>query len=148
MDINSMFDTSSAKYNEDINIRTPQTAQVYNVTKSFGELKAVDQLTLSLYEREIFCLLGHNGAGKSTTINILTGLSNKDSGKIIINGMDLDTDLAGVRKCLGLCLQQNVLYDNLTIEDHLRFYCRVKGIPSHQIEEQIETTIIKCALAG
>ena len=75
LDINIKCDHPSAKYYEDIEIKTAQTVQVFDVTKSFGELNAVDHVTFSLYEREIFCLLGHNGAGKSTIINLLTGLS-------------------------------------------------------------------------
>lgn len=110
LDLNSKFDTSSAKYSEDLDIKTKQTVQAYNVTKTFADLNAVDHVTFSLYEREIFCLLGHNGAGKSTAINILTGLAKKDSGKIIINGIDIDEDLGSARKVLGLCLQQDVLY--------------------------------------
>ena len=92
--------------------------------------------------------MGHNGAGKSTAINILTGLLRKDSGKIIIDGKDLDEDLAGVRKSIGLCLQQNVLYDDLTIEDHLRYYCNIKGVPENRIEADVSETVVKCALGN
>lgn len=92
--------------------------------------------------------MGHNGAGKSTAINILTGLLRKDSGKIIIDGKDLDEDLAGVRKSIGLCLQQNVLYDDLTIEDHLRYYCNIKGVPEDRIEADVRETVAKCALGN
>ena len=84
---------------------------------------------MKFYSSEIFCLLGHNGAGKSTTINLLTGLLKPNEGLIEILGMNYRYNLEQIRKNIGLCLQYNVLYDDLTIEDHLRFYARIKGLP-------------------
>ena len=71
--------------------------------------------------------MGHNGAGKSTTINLLTGLLEVTSGNIDVLGLSYPNDVDEIRKDIGLCLQYNVLYDNLTIEDHLRYYYRVKN---------------------
>lgn len=82
-----------------------------NVNKIFGKLKAIDHLTINLYESEIFCLLGHNGAGKSTTINLLTGMIQPTSGLVEILGMKYPEDVGEIRKNIGLCLQYNVLYD-------------------------------------
>jgi ABC-type multidrug transport system ATPase subunit len=73
-------------------------------------------------------LLGHNGAGKSTTINLLTGLLKPTSGDIQILGMDFKMNKEEIRRSMGLCLQFNVLYENLTIEEHLTFYALLKGI--------------------
>lgn len=65
--------------------------------------------------------MGHNGAGKTTTISLLTGLIEKTKGKILINGEDLDENLDDIRQTFGLCLQKDVLYDKMTIEEHLMF---------------------------
>jgi ATP-binding cassette subfamily A (ABC1) protein 3 len=73
------------------------------VSKSYDEQKAVDELSLSLYEKQIICLLGHNGAGKTTTINILTGLTNSDSGDIYYHGKLIKNNNEGSRKEVGLC---------------------------------------------
>lgn len=66
--------------------------QTTNLNKSFGELKAVNQVNLNIKEGEIFGLLGPNGAGKSTTINLLSSLVKADSGSITLNGIDLNTN--------------------------------------------------------
>jgi ATP-binding cassette, subfamily A (ABC1), member 3 len=97
------------------------------VSKNFGAKKVIDDLSVNFYGGEIFCLLGHNGAGKSTTINLLTGLLEASQGEIDILGLSYPADIDEIRKDIGLCLQYNVLYDNLTVEDHLRYYYRVKN---------------------
>ncbi len=63
----------------------------------------MDGVSLTLYEKQIFCLLGHNGAGKTTTINCLTGMVPKTSGQILIEGFDLDNELEELRQNLGVC---------------------------------------------
>ena len=85
-------------------------------------------MTLNLYENEIFCLLGHNGAGKTTTISLLTGLYEKSSGLITMYDLDLDKNLIEVRKMIGLCNQKDILYNYLTVIEHLIFMSGIKGI--------------------
>lgn len=87
--------------------------------KSFKKLKAVNNISLSLYDGQILTLLGHNGAGKTTTISLLTGLIPKDSGSIRVYGKSIDDDIDNIRKITGICPQMDVQYDNLTIEEHL-----------------------------
>lgn len=81
-----------------------------DLTKTFDDKVIVDKLSLSLFEREVFCLLGHNGAGKSTTINMLTGILTPDSGMINIFGYDYYTQMNEIRSKIGVCLQVDVLY--------------------------------------
>ncbi|GBN57500.1 ATP-binding cassette sub-family A member 3 [Araneus ventricosus] len=83
---------------------------------------AVNDLSLNIYQGQITALLGHNGAGKTTTINILTGLYTPSSGTASINGLDILTETTRARRGLGVCPQHNVLYDTLTVEEHLRIY--------------------------
>ena len=77
--------------------------QMIKLTKSYGEFKAVDDLSLDINGNEVFCLLGHNGAGKTTAIQMITGLIKPSSGTAIINGHDFNKDIDGVRQSLGLC---------------------------------------------
>uniref|UniRef100_A0A452TYF9 ATP-binding cassette sub-family A member 3-like n=1 Tax=Ursus maritimus TaxID=29073 RepID=A0A452TYF9_URSMA len=98
--------------------------RVQNTTKI-----AVKDLSLNLYVGQITVLLGHNGAGKSTTLSILSGLYPATSGEVYINGYDVSQQMVQIRKNLGLCPQQNLLFDYLTVSEHLYFYCVVKGMP-------------------
>lgn len=85
-----------------------------DLNKKFDGKTIVNNISLSLFEREIFCLLGHNGAGKTTTINMLTGLLQPDSGTINILGLDY-SQMAEIRGKMGVCLQADVLYDDYTV---------------------------------
>jgi len=77
--------------------------EIKNLSKKFGDFTAVDGLSLNLYSNQILCLLGHNGAGKTTTINVLTGLLSKTSGKVSVNGVDLEENLDDIRENFGIC---------------------------------------------
>jgi len=98
------------------------------LTKSFGSFKAVDNLSLSIKENEVFSLLGHNGAGKTTVIYMLTGMLQATSGNAMLYGESINQNVDEVRKRLGLCQQFDVLYEELTVRDHFKLVCRIKGI--------------------
>lgn len=93
--------------------------EINNLCKSFGELKAVQDLTLSVREGELFAFLGINGAGKSTTINIMCGQLSKDSGEIIIDGYNLDNRIDSVKNEIGIVFQSSVLDASLSVYDNL-----------------------------
>lgn len=103
-----------------------------------GKVKAVNGLTLHVQPGEILALLGHNGAGKSTTINILTGLFPPTSGNINIMGYDYANQMEAIRKIVGYCPQHNILLDELTCAEHLRVFGRLKGVSEYAIEEAIQ----------
>lgn len=113
---------------------------IKNLVKIYkdGNKLAVDGLNLNLYEGQITSFLGHNGAGKTTTMSVLTGLFPPTSGTAIINGFDIRTDIDLVRKSLGICPQYNVLFDHLTVEEHLWFYASLKGMAKSEIPEEIK----------
>ena len=75
--------------------------QISNLQKSFKDVKAVDDISFSVKEGELFAFLGVNGAGKSTTINIISGILNKDSGKVIICGEDIDKNISKIKNSIG-----------------------------------------------
>uniref|UniRef100_A0A1A9X391 ABC transporter domain-containing protein n=1 Tax=Glossina brevipalpis TaxID=37001 RepID=A0A1A9X391_9MUSC len=111
--------------------------QVKNLKKKFGPKLAVNGLSVNMYEDDITVLLGHNGAGKTTTISMLTGMFPPSSGTAIINGSDIRTNLDGARMSLGVCPQHNVLFDDLTVADHLKFFSRLKGLKDDAIEKEV-----------
>ena len=112
------------------------------LTKKYKTGKvAVNNLSLNLYEGQITSFLGHNGAGKTTTMSILTGLFPPTSGYAKVYGLDIRTDMEEIRKSLGMCPQHNVLFDKLTVEEHLWLYARLKGMSTADIRLEMERMI-------
>ncbi|XP_067284959.1 phospholipid-transporting ATPase ABCA1 [Pseudorasbora parva] len=106
-----------------------------------GNKLAVDGLSLDFYQDHITSFLGHNGAGKTTTMSILTGLFAPTSGTAYVNGYDIRTDIDTIRKHLGMCPQHNVLFNDLTVEEHIYFYARLKGRSSKEVKKEIDQMI-------
>lgn len=101
-----------------------------------GTKLAVDGLSLNLFEGQVTALLGHNGAGKTTTMSILVGLFPPTAGTAYINGHDIRTDLTRVRESLGLCPQYDVLWDDLTVQEHCIFFGRLKGLSGRALKAE------------
>lgn len=102
--------------------------RIDHLCKSFGDVKAVDDLSFRVGEGELFAFLGVNGAGKSTTINIICGQLTKDSGSVSIDGADIDTDLDRVKRTLGVVFQGSVLDKELSVADNLESRAALYGI--------------------
>ncbi|XP_021570031.1 ATP-binding cassette sub-family A member 13-like [Carlito syrichta] len=135
---------SSAPSSEEKLEEGPPGVTMVSVTKKYEGHKAVVQdLTLTFHRDQITALLGTNGAGKTTTISMLTGLHPPTSGTIIINGKNLQTDLARVRMELGVCLQQDVLLDNLTVREHLLLFASIKAPQwtKRKLHQQVNKTL-------
>ncbi|KAL2294929.1 LOW QUALITY PROTEIN: hypothetical protein Nmel_018072 [Mimus melanotis] len=113
---------------------------IRNLVKVYGSSgrAAVNGLSLDFYEGQITSFLGHNGAGKTTTMSILTGLLPPTSGTAYILGWDIRSDIDSIRKSMGMCPQHNVLFDILTVEEHVWFYGRLKGLSEQQVQEEME----------
>ncbi|XP_048408491.1 phospholipid-transporting ATPase ABCA3 isoform X2 [Stegostoma tigrinum] len=116
-------------------IKIKDLTKVFNVGNQMK--KVVSHLTMNLYKGQISVLLGHNGAGKTTTLAMLTGLFPPTSGTAYVNGYDICQDMPLVRQSLGLCPQHDVLFDNLTVEEHLSFFSGLKGCHSGQMHEEV-----------
>ncbi|XP_043857076.1 ATP-binding cassette sub-family A member 13 [Dromiciops gliroides] len=116
-----------------------------SVTKEYeGDKKAaVKELTLTFYKGQITALLGPNGAGKTTIISLLTGLYPPSSGTIIINGKDMQTQLAAIRMEMGVCPQYDVLFDNLSVREHLLLFASIKAPlwTKKQLYQQVNKTL-------
>ncbi len=115
--------------------------QVYGIRKKFGNFVAVDNVSLHIPNGQCFGMLGPNGAGKTTTISMLTGLIPATKGDASIAGKDLHTELPSIFSNIGVCPQFDVCWPELTIEEHLRFYARVKGVPRLKEDEEINKLI-------
>lgn len=121
---------------------------IQNLVKIYrdGKKPAVDGLTLNFYEDQITSFLGHNGAGKTTTMSILTGLFPPTSGTAFILGKDIRSELSTIRQNLGVCPQHNVLFDELTVEEHIWFYARLKGLSEKLVKKEMKQMAIDVGL--
>ncbi|KAG0616755.1 hypothetical protein M758_5G140000 [Ceratodon purpureus] len=121
--------------------------QIQGLRKVYSDGKvAVSGLTLNFLEDHITALLGHNGAGKSTTISMLTGLIQPSSGDAKIWGRSILSSMNEVRRTIGLCPQQNVLFSYLTVKEHLELYAAVKGVPKHSLPLAVDDMVMSLGL--
>jgi ABC-type glutathione transport system ATPase component len=95
-----------------------------------GPYAAVKSFNLRVAAKETFGLLGPNGAGKTTLISMLTGMTNPDYGNAWIGGFDISANIGKAQLQMGVCPQFDLLWPQLTVEEHLTFYARLKGVPS------------------
>ena len=125
--------------------------KVRNLVKKFDDGKvAVKGVSINFYKDEIFALLGHNGAGKSTMISMLCGMYEATEGEAFYDGMDiLDGDnMDEFRQKLGICPQHDVLFDELNIKEHLSMFATFKGVDSDRLNEEVEQTMKDFQLSG
>ncbi|KAF4695060.1 hypothetical protein FOZ60_005798 [Perkinsus olseni] len=113
-------------------LREGQTVDVHDLKVRFktpsGSINAVNGLDLEMFRDELFVLLGHNGAGKSTTINVLSGVVKPTSGDVRIFNHRVPDDMPLIRRSMGVCLQHNVLWGDLTVQEHLDLFARIRGL--------------------
>ena len=125
--------------------RENKMLKISGVTKKFGHLKAVNNFNVELFYNEIFCLLGHNGAGKTTLVNVISGLMEPENGDVFLNGVSIITNQDLIYKNIGLCQQQNILFEFLTVSEHLQFIYDIKGIARDF--KEIQELILKLDLS-
>jgi ABC-2 type transport system ATP-binding protein len=120
--------------------------EIQNLSKSFGKLKAVDNLSMTIHAGECVAFMGQNGAGKSTTMRSIAGLSKIDSGKILIAGHDITTSPVEARRHLGFVPQDLALYQYLTADEFLSLVGRIRGLDAEAIQQSIEELLELCDL--
>lgn len=120
--------------------------ELRDVTKQFGRVAAVRRLSLRLPENRIIGLLGQNGAGKTTALNMMTGYFPPTSGQVMVDGMDMLHQPRQCKRKLGYLPQQPPLYPEMTVQDYLTFVCRLKEVLPSAIPAHIREVIHRCGL--
>ncbi len=116
---------------------TVPAIEMIDLCKSFGQFQAVDHLSLTVQPGEIFGLLGPNGSGKTTIINMVSGLSVPTAGKVRVMGYDIPRDARRVRQILGTVPQETALYEELSAWTNMDFHADLFGIPRKEKKERI-----------
>lgn len=111
--------------------------EIRELCKSYGSIKAVNQLSFDVREGELFAFLGVNGAGKSTTINILCGQMQKDSGEVLIDGLGYEQNAEQIKRTLGVVFQGSVLDQTLSVYDNLKSRGALYGIHGKEFEDRL-----------
>jgi len=119
---------------------------VRNLVKKFGDFVANDNLSFEVFEGEIFGFLGANGAGKTTAIRILCGLSFPTAGQISISGFDVYTQRESIKRNIGYMSQKFSLYEDLNIRENIRFYGGIYGMLGKEIKRKTEVLIDELGL--
>ncbi len=112
--------------------------EIQNLSKSFGDIKAVDDISFNVKKSEFFAFLGVNGAGKSTTISIICGQLNKNSGDVKVLGYDLDKNSAEIKKNIGVVFQNSVLDMSLTVKENLESRGALYGLHGKELKNRIK----------
>lgn len=120
---------------------------IHNLTKKFGSFTAVNNITFSVDKGEIFGFLGANGAGKSTAIKMLCGLSRPTSGSGTVAGFDITRQFEHIKRSIGYMSQKFSLYDDLTIAENIRLFGGIYGISRKEIAERTPVLLNKLGLA-
>ena len=121
---------------------------VTDLTKRFGDFVAVDRLTFTVGQGEVFGFLGSNGAGKSTTIRMLCGLLKPTSGTATVGGIDVSRDPEGVKRRIGYMSQRFSLYERLTVDENIRFFGGIYGLDRVRLEARRRFVLEMAGLGG
>ncbi len=122
--------------------------EIKHLCKSFGDVKAVNDLSFRVKKGELFAFLGLNGAGKSTTISILCGQLKRDAGEVLITGRNLDQDLDAVKMSLGVVFQNSVLDKALSVRDNLKNRAALYGITGKMFQTRLNELTELLELTG
>ena len=124
------------------------TIKTDNLTRRFGDFVAVDNVSMTVEKGEVFGFLGPNGSGKTTVIKMLTGILGISGGSASIEGLNVATETDAVRERIGYMSQKFSLYDDLTVEENLRFYGRAYQLKGKALDKKIEETIAENKLGN
>src|SRR5271163_2308810 len=114
--------------------------EIERVTKTFGDFKAVDEVSLKIYKGEIFCLLGASGCGKTTLLRMLGGFETPTSGKILIDGEDM-TGVPPYERPLNMMFQSYALFPHMNVEQNVAFGLKQDRVPKGEIQERVATML-------
>jgi putrescine transport system ATP-binding protein len=121
--------------------------EIDRVTKSFGDFKAVDDVSLKIYKGEIFCLLGASGCGKTTLLRMLGGFETPTTGRILIDGEDM-TGVPPYERPVNMMFQSYALFPHMNVEQNVAFGLKQDGVPRAEIAERVATMLELVKLGG
>ncbi|MCK0129996.1 ABC transporter ATP-binding protein [Flavobacteriaceae bacterium F08102] len=127
-------------------MNTKNVIQVEGLTKMFGDFTAVNSLTFNVGKGEIFGFLGANGAGKTTAMKMLIGISTPTSGKAYVAGFNVFTQAEDIKKNIGYMSQKFALYDDLTVKENITFFGGIYGLSRKIIKEKSAVLITELGL--
>ena len=122
--------------------------RVKDLTRTYGDLTAVDQVSFEVSRGEIVGLLGHNGAGKTTIMKMLTGYLEPTDGSIEIDGLDISTDREAIQQRIGYLPENDPLYYEMTVIDYLDYAATLHGVPDAERTDRIREAIVKTELSS
>ncbi|MDY5576588.1 MAG: ABC transporter ATP-binding protein [Lachnospiraceae bacterium] len=120
--------------------------EVKNLTKIYGQKKAVNDLSFTVNDGEIFGFLGPNGAGKSTTMNIITGCLSATDGTVVIEGHDIFEEPYEAKKCIGYLPEQPPLYMDMKVQEYLTFVAEAKKVKKEQIGDEVKRVMERTSI--
>lgn len=120
--------------------------EIKNLTKRYGNVRAVNDISFTVNDVGVYGFLGPNGAGKSTTMNIITGCLAASSGDVVINGLDIFEDAVEAKKLIGYLPENPPVYGDMTPAEYLRFVASAKGVPSAKVDDEVGAVMKKTAV--
>ena len=132
---------------QDVSSNSIPAIEIHDLSKTFGTFHAVDHLTLTVQQGEVFGLLGPNGSGKTTTINMISGLTVPTSGEVKVLGYDVRNNAREVRQILGAVPQETALYEELSAWTNMDFHADLFGIPAREKKQRINNMLELVQLA-
>ncbi len=131
-----------------MSLKDENIIEVEGLTKAFGDFKAVNEISFEVKRGEIFGFLGANGAGKTTAMKMLIGISTPTSGKAKVAGFDVFTSAEDIKKNIGYMSQRFALYDDLTVRENISFFGGIYGLKRQQIKQKSTQLIEELGLDG
>lgn len=115
--------------------------RIEGLVKKYGQFRAVNGLSVGMRRGEVFALLGHNGAGKTSAIKVVTGMTRATGGDAILSGFSIGTDMDAIRQFMGVCPQHDILWDDLTAREHLWLTGKFKGLGGRELDQLIISSL-------
>tara|TARA_Y100001970_G_C14085356_1_gene776998 strand:- start:66 stop:1016 length:951 start_codon:yes stop_codon:yes gene_type:complete len=122
--------------------------RIENLSKNYGDVKAVQSISFSLNDGEIVGFLGANGAGKSTTLKMMTGYLTPTSGNVFVNDKNIIDDCIDIQKQIGYLPELNPLYFEMKVHEYLKFHAEIRGIEDSDFNEALKRVVSECGLQG
>ena len=120
--------------------------RIENLTKNYGDVKAVQSISFSLNDGEVVGFLGANGAGKSTTLKMMTGYLTPTSGNVYVNDQNIIDDCIDIQKQIGYLPELNPLYFEMKVHEYLKFHAEIRGIKDSYFNDALKRVVKECGL--